>query len=260
MTHRKTWRDRFALLTGFRREQEMDDRFQSEMDFHVAMATQKNVRDGMTMDEARRAASVEFGGRERWREAARDETRSRYLEELLHDARYAIRSLRRAPAFTAAAVATLALSIGATTSIFSVVNAALLRRLPYANPDRVVAVCEWLTTKPISESCGAGSFSIANFVIWRSEAKSFDGFAAFVERRVSLTPASGEPISAQARITSAALFPVVGARPALGRFFTPAEDVPGGPNVVVLSYPFWKQTFGGDSSIVGKKLLLNTIQ
>ena len=152
MTHRKTWRDRLALLAGFRRAREMDERFRSEMDFHVAMATQKNVRNGMTTDDARRAASVEFGGREQWREAARDETRSRYLEELLHDTRYAIRSLRRAPAFTAAAVATLALSIGATTSIFSVVNAALLRRLPYANPDRVVAVCEWLTTKPISES------------------------------------------------------------------------------------------------------------
>jgi putative ABC transport system permease protein len=260
MTHRKTLRDRLALLTGFRRAGEMDERFKSEMDFHVAMSTQKNVRSGMTTDEARRAASVEFGGRAQWREAARDETRSRYLEELLHDARYAIRSLRRAPAFTAAAVATLALSIGATTSIFSVVNAALLRRLPYANPDRVVAVCEWLTTKPISESCGAGSFSVANYVIWRSEAKSFDGFAAFIERRVSVTPPSGEPISAQARITSAGLFPVVGARPALGRFFTPTEDVQGGPNVVVLSYPFWKQTFGGDSSVIGKKVILNTLQ
>jgi hypothetical protein len=92
MTHRKTWRDRLALLTGFRRAGEMDERFKSEMDFHVAMSTQKNVRSGMTTDEARRAASVEFGGRAQWREAARDETRSRYLEELLHDARYAIRA------------------------------------------------------------------------------------------------------------------------------------------------------------------------
>jgi putative ABC transport system permease protein len=260
MTHRKTWRDRLALLAGFRRVREMDERFKSEMDFHVAMATQKNVRHGMSTDEARRAAAVGFGGREQWREAARDETRSRHLEELLHDTRYAIRSLRRAPAFTAAAVATLALSIGATTSIFSVVNAALLRRLPYANPDRVVAVCEWLTTKPKSESCGIGSFSTANFVIWRSEAKSFDGFAAFGEGRVSLTPTSGEPISAQARLTSAALFSIVGAQPALGRFFTATEDVPGGPNVVVLSYPLWKQAFGGDSSVIGKRILLNTLQ
>jgi putative ABC transport system permease protein len=236
----------------------MDDRFRSEMDFHLAMSTEKNQRTGMTPVDAERAAKVAFGGREHWREAARDQVRSSPLDELAQDVRYALRSLRRAPAFTVAAVATLALSIGATTSIFSVVNAALLRRLPYANADRVVAVCEWLTTKPIAESCGAGSFSTANYVIWRSQAKSFERFAAFIERRVSLTPSGGEPIAAQARTTSAEIFSVVGARPALGRFFTGAEDVQGGPNVVVLSYPFWQQAFGGDSSVIGKKVVLNT--
>ena len=228
------------------------------MDFHLAMSTEKNQRTGMAPEEAQRAAKVAFGGREHWREAARDEVRSGFLDELAQDVRYALRSLRRAPAFTVAAVGTLALSIGATTSIFSVVNAALLRRLPYANADRVVAVCEWLTTKPIAESCGAGSFSVANFVIWRSQAKSFETFSAFIERRVSLTPPGGEPIAAQARIASAEIFNVVGARPALGRFFTQAEDAPGGPNLVVLSYPFWKQAFGGDSSVIGRKVLLNT--
>src|SRR5688572_16263089 len=197
-----SWRDRIALLLGFRRESEMDARYREEAAFHVAMATERHIRSGMSPEEARRRAHVEFGGRERWREQAKDEVRSRPVEELLHDVRYAFRSLRRAPAFTVAAVATLALSIGATTSIFSVVNAALLRRQPYANADRVVAVCEWLTTRPISESCGVGSFSVANYVIWRSQAKSFDGFAAFVERRVALIPPSGEPIAAQARLTS----------------------------------------------------------
>jgi putative ABC transport system permease protein len=250
--------DRIALLSGARRAPAMDDRFRSEMDFHIAMAKEKNLRAGMSSDDAERIARLEFGGRTQYREEARDEVRSRYLEEMLQDMRYALRSLRRAPAFTAAAVATLALSIGATSSIFSVVNAALLRRLPYANPDRVVAVCEWLTTKPIAESCGVGSFSTANYVIWRSQAKSFDKFAAFVERRVSLTPPGGDPISAMARVTAADLFTVVGARPFLGRFFVPDEDKQGGPNVIVLSYPFWKQAFGGDSSIIGKKVIMNT--
>src|ERR1043166_629950 len=258
MTSHRSWRDRLALLFGFRRASAMDARFKSEMDFHLAMAPEKHRRAGMTPEDAAQAAKVAFGGREQWREAARDEVRSSFFDELSQDVRYAFRSLRRAPAFTAAALATLTLSIGATTSIFSVVNAALLRRLPYANADRVVAVCEWLTTRPISESCGIGSFSVANYVIWRGQAKSFDAFAAFAERQVSITPPNGEPIAAQGRLTAASIFSVVGARPALGRFFTPAQDVQGGPNVIVLSYPFWKQAFGCDSSIIGKKVVLNT--
>src|ERR1043165_5883030 len=130
-------RDALARLFGFRRETEMDRRYAVESRFHVDMATEANIRRGLPPGEARRMALADFGGRERWREEARDEVRSRPLEELGQDIRYALRSLRHAPAFTAAAVATLALSIGATTSIFTVVNAALLRQLPYANPDRV---------------------------------------------------------------------------------------------------------------------------
>src|ERR1051325_9374060 len=106
MTRRTSLRDRLALLFGFRRAPEMDERYKSEMDFHVAMATQKNLRAGMPAEEAARVANVEYGGREQWREAARDEVRSRYLEELVQDTKYAVRNLRRAPAFTAAAIAT----------------------------------------------------------------------------------------------------------------------------------------------------------
>src|SRR3954470_20660985 len=138
MSQSSSWRSRLALLFGFRRASEMDERFRSEMDFHVAMATEKQVRGGLPEDEARRTAQVAFGGRQVWRQAARDEVRSRWFDELAQDARYAIRSLRRAPAFSAASIATLALSIGATTAIFSVLNAALFRELPYAHPDRVV--------------------------------------------------------------------------------------------------------------------------
>src|ERR1051325_3268885 len=97
MTRHHSWRDRLALLLGFRRAPEMDERYRSEMEFHVAMATQKNLRAGMPADEAARVASVDYGGREQWREAARDEVRSRYLEELIQDTKYAIRNLRRAP-------------------------------------------------------------------------------------------------------------------------------------------------------------------
>jgi predicted permease len=251
-------RDAVARILGFRRAPEMDARFQSEMAFHVEMATERNIRAGMSPDEARRAALVAFGGRQRWREAARDEVRSRYLDELLQDARYALRGLRRAPAFTAAAIATLALSIGATSSIFSVVNAALLRSLPYANADRIVAVCEKPTTRPARSICGVGGFSPANYLVWRDVAASFEAFAAFAERRVAISKSGAEPVAAQARITSASLFRVLGARPYLGRFFTDAEDQAGGPDNIVLSHGFWQNYFGGDPAVIGSRVSLNT--
>src|SRR5690348_6227240 len=195
-------------LFGLGRARELDPRFDSESSFHVEMATGRNVRLGMTPDDARRAAMLDFagqGGREAWREQARDEVRSRVAEEFGRDVRYAIRGLRRAPAFTAAAVPTLALSIGATSSIFSVVNAALLQQLPYPHPSRIVAVCEKNVTRTTSEVCGVGAFSVANYVIWRDDAKSFDAFAAFIERRVAIIAPGADPISAQARVTTASL-------------------------------------------------------
>jgi putative ABC transport system permease protein len=247
-------------IFGLGRARELDARFDSESSFHVDMATERNIRMGMTPDDARRAAMLDFagqGGREQWREQARDEVRSRVAEEFGRDVRYAIRGLRRAPGFTATAVATLALSVGATSSIFSVVNAALLQQLPYPHPDRIVAVCEKNVTQAASELCPVGGFSVPNYVIWREDATSFDAFAAFLERRVAIIAPGAEPVSAQARITSASLFTVLGARPYLGRFFTAAEDQPGGPTGVVLSYAFWQQYFGGDPAAVGKRILVN---
>ena len=250
-------RDAMAKLLGFGREDAMDRRYADEMRFHVEMATEANVRRGMSVDEARRAALTDFGGRERWREESRDEVRSRPLEEFVQDVRYAVRSLRRAPAFTAAAVATLGLSIGATTSIFSVVNAVLLRGLPYPHADRIVALCERSIVKPPNLVCPIGGVGPSNFLHWQEGAKSFDAMAAFVEGRAAIARPGGDAMSAQARATTASLFKVLGARPLLGRFFTADEDRPGAPNVIVLSYAFWKQEFGADTTIVGKHVVVN---
>ncbi|HMC55606.1 MAG TPA: ABC transporter permease [Gemmatimonadaceae bacterium] len=253
-------RSALRRLFGSGRARDLDSRFDSETAFHIDMATERNIGAGMTPEEARRVAQLDFaghGGREHWREQARDEVRSRFAEELGRDIRYAVRGLRRAPAFTAAAVATLALSIGATSSIFSVVNAALLQRLPYPNADRIVAVCERNTTQAASEPCGVGGFSVPNYGIWRESATSFTAFAAFAERRVAVIAPRSEPISAKARITTANLFTVLGARPYLGRFFTDAEDRPGGPLLLVVSYPFWQQYLSGDPSVVGRQVLVN---
>jgi putative ABC transport system permease protein len=250
-------RDFVAKLLGFRRERDMDNRYADEMHFHLEMATEANLRRGMGVAEARRVALAEFGGRERWREEARDEVRSRPLDELAQDVRYAVRSLRHAPAFTAAAVATLALSVGATTSIFSVVNAVLLRGLPYPHADRIVALCEKNVVKPVNAVCPVGGVGPANFLHWQEGAHSFDAMAAFAESRAAVAPVGGDPVSAQARLSTASLFHVLGARPARGRFFTAEEDKPGAPHVVVLGYAFWQQQFGGNPAIVGKHVVVN---
>ena len=250
-------RDRIAILLGFRRQRAMEDRMKQEMTFHIDMATEQNMRRGMAADDARRAALIQFGGQEQWREAARDEVRSRPLEELTRDIRYALRSLRRAPAFTAAAIATLALSVGATTSIFSVVNAVLLRGLPYPNADRIVALCEKNLAKPDQQVCGIGSLNPGNFLAWHDRVSALEASAAFVEQRVALGAPTGDPIAAQGRFTSAEIFKVLGARPAVGRFFTLDEDKPGAPNVLVLSHALWQEQFGGDPGIVGRTLRMN---
>ena len=247
-------------LFGFRRARMLDERFQSETAFHIDMATERNIRIGMTPDTARRQAMLEFsgqGGREEWRERARDEVRSRFAEELGRDIRYAVRGLRRSPAFTLAAIATLALSIGATSSIFSLVNAALLRQLPYPDADRVVAVCQESTNRRATEVCSVGGFNVRNYVIWRQTVASFAAFAGFNEKRVALIAPGHEPVSASARVTTASLFTVLGARPFLGRFFTADEDRPGGPNVIVLGHSFWRRYVGGDAAILGRNIQLN---
>ena len=250
-------RDRLAILLGIRRHGAMDTRLNEEMTFHIDMAAEENVRKGMSANEARRTAMVEFGGREHWREAARDEVRSRPLEELMRDMRYAVRSLRGAPTFAVAAIATLALSIGATTSIFSVVNAVLLRGLPYPNADRIVALCEKDIVKPAKSLCGVGAVNSGNFLAWHDRVPSLEASSAFYEQRVALVSDGADPVSAQARVATAEIFKVLGARPALGRFFTPQEDKPGGPNVLVLSHAIWMQHFGGDPGIVGRHLRMN---
>jgi predicted permease len=250
-------RDGLAKLFGFRRTTEMDRRYEDEARFHLDMATEANMRRGMAPEKARRAAAAEFGGRERWREEARDEVRSRPLEELAQDVRYALRGLPRAPTFTATAIATLALSIGATTAIFSVVNGVLLRRLPYPHADRIVALCEKSTVKPSDVVCAPGSVGPSNFLHWQEGARSFEAMAAFSESRAAVGRVGGDPVSAQARSTTASLFQVLGAKPAFGRFFTQEEDTPGAPPVVVLSYGMWQQQFGGDSALVGKQVSVN---
>src|SRR4030095_11770513 len=176
--------------------------------------------------------------------------RVRVIEDLWQDLRYAVRVLLKKPAFTAVAGLTLALGIGANTAIFSVVNAVLLRTLPYPQPERLVVLAE-------KQRDGQRmSISYPNFQDWREQAQSFTEMAGY---RVALFNLTGvdKPVRLQARTGSGNFFRMLGAQPQLGRLFVAGDDKQGGAHIVLLSHAFWQQQCGGDPAIVGKTILLD---
>ena len=175
-----------------------------------------------------------------------------WLDTAAKDLRFAIRMLRRSPGFTAVAVFTLALGIGANTAIFSVIDAALLQPLPYQDPERLVLVWEKNDQQPDHHNTVAPP----NFLDWQSQNDSFSGMAAIVDERDNLT-GGGQPQQVVVQLVSANFFSLLGVNPILGSAFASENEQKGKDNVVVLSYAFWKERFGADPGIVGKTLDLN---
>src|ERR671932_694121 len=172
------------------------------------------------------------------------------MNRLLQDVRFGLRTLLKRPGFTLVALLTLALGVGANTAIFSVVNAVLLRPLPYKDPDRLVRLSE-------SSQQGPGmSISYPNFKDWRAQGTVFEGLAAARFEDFNLTGAD-EPERLQGRNVSWNFFDVLGVRPALGRTFRAEEDHAGAPRVCVISYGLWQRRFGSDEKAVGKAVTLN---
>jgi predicted permease len=209
------------------------------------------VRDAVVQSLAERRADAAAA-----RRAARDGS-SRSLGELMHtiaqDLRFAARSFARQPGFTVAAVLTIALGIGANVTIFSVVDGALLRPLPYPHPDRLVMLWEifppaGLTTVPLS---------VADYVDYRTEAKTLAAVALMRNQEGMGLTGSGEPILPRTLAVSPSLFPMLGARAEAGRLFRPDEEEPGKGHVVVLSDAFWRRQFGGKPGLVGQTITLN---
>ena len=242
-----------ARVGGVFGRRQREARLTDEMRFHVDMQTEALVRAGADPADARRRALVAFGGRERWRDAARDEYRSELVDHLAQDVRYGARSLLHARVYAAAAIATLALGIGATTAIFSVVDAVLLRPLPYADPDGLVMLWE----HHMSVGGAHNVTGPANFLAWRDEARSFSAMASFVGTRVTIAAAGDEPASEQSRYANAALLPMLGVKPVVGRLYTESEDHPAAARVAVIDYGFWQRRFGGRRDVVGRTVQIN---
>lgn len=245
-----------AYLRGMASRRRVDGETDDELQFHIDHETAANIARGMSPAEARRVALRDLGGLAQTTEAVRD-VRMMWLDSLWRDARYAVRTLRRTPAFTASALATLALVIGANSAVFSLADAILLRPLPYPQPDRLARVSwlSWLTQSP-----AASDFSTSvNGRTWeaiRDDTTTLDvAVMANGRERINFNTDDTAAFVVQARV-SAGYFRVLGIAPFIGREFTPDEDRPGGAPVVVLSHHFWTRTLKSDRSVVGQTVFL----
>jgi len=228
-------------------EQELSD----ELRFHFEKLTEENVAKGMTPEEARYAALRGLGGVEQIKEECRDMRQVNNIEDFFRDIRYGLRMLAKSPGFTAAAVLTLALGIGANIAIFSIVNAVLVRPLPYRDAGRLVML--W-STEP--KKGWRGQASPLDFVTWRQESRSFESLAAIRPSSVNLT-GRGEPVELSGGRISAGFFETLGIAPQLGRTFAPAEYRPGGERVALIAHGLWQERFGSDPGIIGRSIRLN---
>jgi putative ABC transport system permease protein len=237
-----------ALFQKTRAEQEMDD----EMRFHLEKQTEQNARQGMSPEEARRAAFRQFGNVGALKEDCRDIWGVRFIHELAQDLRYGLRQLRRNPGFTAVAVLTLALGIGANTAIFSVVEGVLLKPLPFKNPGRLVRIYGSNPQQGYSRMMNS-PVDIADV---RRQNTVFEGVTLFQGSSSTLTGA-GEAEQIAAAHVSDNFFGVLGVAPLLGRVFLPKEDQEGYDQVVILSHALWLRRLGSDPKILGKAITLD---
>jgi len=240
-----------ATVGRSRMENEMD----AELRFHVEAYAEDLIRRGVPRQEALRRARLEFGGIESAKEECREARGVHFAETLLQDLRYGARTMLRSPGFAITAVLALALGIGANTAIFSVVNAVLLRPMPFDHPDRLMQVWH---TPPQKSFPGIPTFAVspANFLDWRNQNHSFDGMSAYGYGRYTLT-GSGHPEAIRMVAATVGLFSILHAQPLLGRGFLDGEDEPGHEHVVVLSYGIWRSHFAGNPDVVGKNIQLN---
>ncbi|MFN2622316.1 MAG: ADOP family duplicated permease [Chthoniobacterales bacterium] len=241
-----------SLIRNTMRKQRADRDLSEELGSYVELLIEKNVKQGMNEEEARRAAMLEVGGVEQVKEVVRSNRAGFAIETFFQDVRYGLRSLRKKPGFALTVVIALALGIGANTAIFSVINAVLLRSLAYRDPGRIVMVWE----RSLRGGRAQNSVSPANFLDWKKQSSSFEQNAASWDTRLNLT-SGGEPEEIQIQKVSADFFPVLGVQPELGRAFVQAEETPGTEPVVILGHDLWQSRFAGNPAIIGQTVTMS---
>jgi predicted permease len=228
---------------------DVDHELDEELRYHVEHKTAGYVAKGFGPAEARRRALLDMGGIERSKEECRDMREMNWLQDAVQDFRYALRMMRKSSGFTAVAVLTLALGLGANTAMFSVVHAVLVAPLPYAHPDRLVII--WNTY-----GGNHSDNSPPDYFDRVEQSEMFESLAAYTTRTFNLT-GQGEPVRMQGAGVTASFFQTFGVAPLHGRVFGAEEDSPGRGDVVVLSHGAWVRQFGSDAAAIGSKIQLN---
>ena len=224
-----------------------------EIGAHLALMEDEYLRQGMTPEDARRAARVAYGGVEQATQLHRDERAFQGLGQILQDTRVTFRQLRKSPGFTVTAILMLALGIGATTAIFSIVEGVLLRPLPFADPDRLVTLGDVVEGSHCA-SCAHSSVTAPDIRNYMRDTQSFSHLGGIRGRSFELS-GTGDPAAVNGTRMSGEVFAALGVPPLLGRTFTQHEDEEN-QQVAVLSYGMWRSRFHGDANVLGSKILL----
>jgi len=240
----------FSRIRNFVTRRRSDERLREELEQHVALQMEENVRGGMSPQEGRRQALLKLGAIEAIRERYSEEKSLPLLECLQQDIRFALRILRKSPGFTTVAVLTLALGIGANTAVFSIVYSALLQPLPYRDASRLMVLNE---TTP---NVGVVSVSYPNFVDWRAQSHTFSQMAALDAVSFNLSGVT-EPESVSGLAVSPNFLAMMGVHPVIGRDFEAAEENQGTAPVAILSYSLWQRRFAGDAGVLGRAIVLD---
>ena len=238
-------------LGGLFHKDRRDLDFSQELDSHLRLHIEDNVRAGLAPNEARRQAVIALGGVEQTKENYRDRRGLPFLEAVIQDVRFGLRVLFKTPGFTVVAALTLAVAIGANSALFSVVDAVLLKSLPYSDPHSLVEIWNTYPTLPQAGLSGA------DFRNWREQASQFVDMAAyrFVSQGFNAA-GQGEPQRLQGTYATSNLFSILGVTPLLGRVFSNSEDKPGTAPVVMLSHRAWRNVLGSDPHAVGRLISL----
>ena len=238
-------------LRALLRKEEIDREMDEEMRLHIEMEAEELVRTrGLSPEDARRRARLAFGGAERFREEGRDARGVRLVDETLADLRHAARACVKRPGFAAATTLTLALGIGASTAVFSVVYGVLLKPLPFHEPGALVSV------RHNEPTIGTMNHGPGTYFVYRDQQRSFEAIGAWEAGRVSIT-GQGEPEQVEALAVSSTTLPLLRVQPLLGRPLTAQDDAPGAPRRALLSHGYWQRRFGGAATVLGKTMQID---
>ena len=250
----KTVRRLVRRLTSWATSAQDEELLRAEIEEHLAMQTAENLRAGLSPVEARRQARLKFGSVEATKEIYRDQRGLPSIETLWRDTRHALRRLRRAPAFTAAVVLTLALGVGANTAIFGVIDSVLIRPLPYPHPETLVSI--WVTAPGLPGVPDNIGSATSMYFTYREENRTFEHFGLWNSRGASVTGIA-EPEMPRALFVTYGVLDAVGVTPLMGRRFSQADDTPGSAETVMLTYGYWQRHFGADAAVVGRTLTID---